>query len=163
MSEEQDGVTILNPAVSIDLDNYKPYSNVTELRKKAIEYLKTLKEQDFAIGESGLTFRFFKKGIEHILSKTGITKILITKQLTDIFNQAHILIIKPPKESEEKTVDSVVVCGTYIMIKGLMYYYIFNVKKYKDGKTLIYSGNINIQRPEIEKTESDELRIVHKN
>lgn len=152
MKKPRDESKILPQAITIDLNNYKPYNGINELRKKAKEYVKNLKGQEFSLEEKNphINFTFSNESVWHIVNGAGKTKLIITKQLPEIFKQGIILEVEDEKKKDTNT-ENVLHCGTYIMLQDELFMFYFTLKLKKGGKNYIYDGNINVDKPEIKK------------
>lgn len=156
---EVDGVTFLDPAVIINMDNYKPYKNIHELREKASDYLMSLRETEFSLNDNPeVKFRLTKYSISHTLLRAGETNIIATKQIEQIFKQSHIFKVSEPEPDEQQDVDYVLKCRTHISINGVVYTFRFVIKHTKRGEHYFYDGTINIYKPEIDVEREDDLK-----
>jgi hypothetical protein len=135
----------LDPAVHINMDNYKPYSGIRELREKAKAFLLTIIEREFSLEETNPQIKFVlnKKGASHIMQGAGITKLIITKQLPAILKQGSIFGVEDEEKGDVNTLH-ILKCRTHIMIENKMYEFYFVLKMKRDTKTYLYDGTINL-------------------
>lgn len=143
------GFKELEPAVKIDMDNYKPYSNISELREKANAYISSLQDEEFSLEESNpeIKFTVSKKSAEHTTRKAGETKLIITKQIKQIFKQGYVYSVQDEK-NKHPNVEHILKCRTFIMLNGEMKEFHFTLKMQKGGKNYFYDGSFNINDPE---------------
>jgi hypothetical protein len=146
-------VKYLDPAVHVNMDNYKPYSDIRELRTKAKEHLKSLQGMEYCLGETNPNIKFFisSYSINHTIRNAGIHKLILTKQLPEIFKQANINGVEDEKKGDENVLH-ILKCSTYIMIERELYQFHFVLKMKKGGKNFLYDGTINISFKEKERT-----------
>jgi hypothetical protein len=147
-----EGVKFLDPAVHINVDNYGT-NDIKELDKKANEYLNGLRGTEFSLEESNpnIKFTLSKDSVWHLINSSGLVKLKITKQLPDIFKQGIIFGVEDETKGD-KNVLHILKCGTYIMVKNEIYLYYFVLKLKRNSQNFIHDGNIDISKPEKERT-----------
>lgn len=149
MQEEKSGVIDLPPMVVINMDNYKPYATIKELREKTKDYLQSLVGKEFSLEETNPNIKFVlnKKGVSHLMQGAGLTKLIITKHLEDILKQGSVFGVEDEVKGDT-TVLHILKCRSYIMLEGRVYEFYFVLKMKKDNKTYLYDGTIYIDQPE---------------
>ena len=120
------GVTDLPPTVKINMDNYKPYTDIHDLRVKANDYLRSLQAKEFSLEESNPQINFFitKYSAEHTTRKAGETKLIITKQIEEIFKQAYVFNVED--DNKHHNIEHILKCRTYIMVQNKLYEFLFD-------------------------------------
>lgn len=153
---EVNGVSSLDSVVRINMDNYKPYSNITELRNKSQSYLNSLKSKSFSLEESNpdIKFRIIRAFVNHTTRKAGKTKLIITKQITEILKQGIVISVTDETKGDINT-KGVIECVTFIMVDGELFEARFLIKMKVNGQNDLYDLTFNHTLPEKDKTESD--------
>ena len=142
----------LAPMIRINMDNYGT-NDVKELDKRAEEYLKGLRGVEFSLEESNpnIKFTLSTESVWHLINRAGFAKIKITKQLPEIFKQGIVFKVEDETKGDTNVLH-VLRCGTYIMVNGEVYVYYFVLKLKIGNKNYIHDGNIDMRKPEKEKT-----------
>lgn len=145
----------LPAAVKINMDNYHT-NDVYILRERAVDYLNSLRGKIFSLEETNpdIKFTLSRESVWHLTANAGVTKLKITKQLPEIVRQGMIVSVEDEMK-KDTNVEHILKCSSYIMINGELYAYYFVLKMKKGGTHFIYSGAIDVEKPEKNKTAQD--------
>lgn len=156
IGEEVDGVTFLEPAIVIDIDNnyqLDDKEDLNELRGKAESYLNTLKGMELSLEENNpeIKFTIAKQAVWHLTAEAGKKKLILTKQLIQILKQGTIVKVEDDKRGDINILH-VLRCVSYIMIEGDVFAFYFTLKLMKNKQSYLYEGSVDVETPEKNKT-----------
>ena len=122
------------------------YTDLKDLRKKIQNFLTSnLVHKKIINTETKYEIGFNKRGIEKLLSKSGMTKLICLTAIEDIIKNGILYDVLVDTKKREA------VLGWYkfktkVKIYGTVFEYKFSVRQLKGGK-FIYSANLNIKKP----------------